>query len=145
MLAEKQVEQLKKLLLLKIGDPEKPNEYYINLSLDLATQKIENYCSIDSIPVGLYQVLTDMARDYYLYYQSILQAAKSTDPEPGNIMDVSLKAVTEVKMGDTQIKLNGSLLEDDQTKLQWTAHTINLDAILEPYKSDLVEYRRLVW
>lgn len=145
-MAEAQIEQLKQLLLLKIGNPKQIEENYIDLCLDLAVQKVKNYCSLDEIPAGLNQTVTDIARDYYWYYESVrLNSQSGQTSTADNIMDVDLRAVTEVKMGDTQIKLNGAALDSELNKLQWSAHSVNLDTILDPYKSDLVEYRRLVW
>lgn len=145
MLTDKQREQLNKLLLLKLGSPEKPSVAYQELALDQAVQLVENYCSIDEIPTGLYQTVSDIARDYYQYYQAVYTSAH---PKSSNtvdsIMQIDLKAVSEVKMGDTQIKLDGALLTDNSTIAQ-QAHSINVDTILETYKENLNEYRRLIW
>ncbi len=146
MLADNRKNQLKTQLLLKLGNPTQVDDLYIDLALDQAAQKIKNYCSIDDIPSGLNQTLTSIARDYYLYYQAVVTANQTpSKPGIGSINSVDLRAVTEVKMGDTQIKLDGKMMSSNAWEIQQNAHSIDLDHILDPYKSDLVEYRRLVW
>lgn len=100
-----------------------------------AIQKVEthikNYCNVESVPVGLFNVTTDKVCGEFL--QSMLSTGQL------NIAELDLnEAVKSIQEGDTTVQFaNG---DSDTDKIQQL-----INGLINGSEGDLVCYRKIKW
>lgn len=108
----------------------------IQLAVDEVEEVIKNYCSIDEVPEGLKYTWANMSVDLVRYqYESNI----STDDV---LAGIDASDVSNLKIGDTQIALQGNNSERGKTL---KSHRPNLDQIVMNNKAQLNRFRRMVW
>lgn len=138
---------VKKVVVVKLGNPKEINQDLLDICCNEAIQKIRNYCSIDEIPMGLFYTLTNIVRDLYLFYNSSYLANEEGSGSDQPSGTISIDDISSIKMGDTTIQLQDGatittpLLKRDFSEL----HNYNIDSIFQTYSDELNEYRRMVW
>lgn len=116
------------------------NEAITELDIQLAISEVEevikNYCSIDIIPDALKFTWANMAVDLIRYqYESNISADDV-------LAGIDVSDVSNLKIGDTQIALQGNNSERGKTL---KSHRPNLDQIVMNNKEQLNRFRRMVW
>lgn len=111
----------------------------IVFGVDEVEQYIKNYCNISSVPFALRYVMANMVVDLlnYQYYKLHPETADTTNPS-----SLSLGDISDIKVGDTQVKL-GSWGSTDERSTALKAHTPQLDEVLFNYNAQLNQFRRL--
>lgn len=135
---------LKKVIIVKLGNPEEVDEELLKISYDEAVQTIKNYCSIENIPLGLFHTLTNICRDLYLFYSSFSDKSEEGSGETSS--SISIEDVSSIKMGDTTISLREGAEDSSPLKRDYSnMHNYDIDKLTETYADSLNEYRRMVW
>ena len=111
-------------------------ELDIQLAIDEVQMVIKNYCSIDEVPEGLKYTWANMAADLVLYQYA---SNNSSDDVLG---DIDVGDISNLKIGDTQIALQGN--NSERGKIL-KSHRPNLDQIVMNNKEQLNRFRRMVW
>lgn len=116
------------------------NEAITELDIQLAVNEVEevikNYCNIDTIPDALKFTWANMAVDLVRYqYESNIGADDV-------LAGIDASDVSNLKIGDTQIALQGNNSERSKTL---KSHRPNLDQIVMNNKQQLNRFRRMVW
>lgn len=105
------------------------------------TYAIMNYINRPYVPCGLKYVVTSIMIDALHYYEQL--AVDTTDPDYEPEIDAG--AVTEVKVGDTNVKLGATTATGSDTTTArgraLNSHIPNLDSFLFDYFSQLNQYR----
>lgn len=108
----------------------------IQLAVDEVEEVIKNYCSIDEVPEGLKYTWANMSVDLVRYqYESSISADDV-------LAGIDASDVSNLKIGDTQIALQGNNSERSKTL---KSHRPNLDQIVMNNKQQLNRFRRMVW
>lgn len=108
----------------------------IQLAVDEVEEVIKNYCSIDEVPEGLKYTWANMSVDLVRYqYESNISADDV-------LAGIDASDVSNLKIGDTQIALQGNNSERGKTL---KSHRPNLDQIVMNNKQQLNRFRRMVW
>lgn len=111
-------------------------ELDIQLAISEVEEVIKNYCSIDTIPDALKFTWANMSVDLVRYqYQSNISADDV-------LAGIDASDVSNLKIGDTQIALQGNNSERGKTL---KSHRPNLDQIVMNNKEQLNRFRRMVW
>lgn len=116
------------------------NEAITELDIQLAINEVEevikNYCNIDTIPDALKFTWANMSVDLVRYqYESNISADDV-------LAGIDASDVSNLKIGDTQIALQGNNSERGKTL---KSHRPNLDQIVMNNKQQLNRFRRMVW
>ena len=116
------------------------NEAITELDIQLAVNEVEevikNYCNIDTIPDALKFTWANMSVDLVRYqYESNISADDV-------LAGIDASDVSNLKIGDTQIALQGNNSERGKTL---KSHRPNLDQIVMNNKQQLNRFRRMVW
>ena len=116
------------------------NEVITELDIQLAVNEVEevikNYCNIDTIPDALKFTWANMSVDLVRYqYESNISADDV-------LAGIDASDVSNLKIGDTQIALQGNNSERGKTL---KSHRPNLDQIVMNNKQQLNRFRRMVW
>lgn len=111
-------------------------ELDIQLAIDEVQMVIKNYCSIDEVPEGLKYTWANMAADLVLYQYA------SNNSSDDVLSDIDVGDVSNLKIGDTQIALQGGSSDRSRTL---KSHRPNLDQIVMNNKEQLNRFRRMVW
>ena len=116
------------------------NEAITELDIQLAINEVEevikNYCNIDTIPEALKFTWANMSVDLVRYqYESNISADDV-------LAGIDASDVSNLKIGDTQIALQGNNSERGKTL---KSHRPNLDQIVMNNKEQLNRFRRMVW
>jgi hypothetical protein len=111
-------------------------ELDIQLAVDEVKEVIKNYCSIDDIPEALKYTWANMAVDLVRYQY------ESNNSSEDVLNDIDASDVSNIKIGDTQIALQGNNSERGKTL---KSHRPNLDQIVMNNKEQLNKFRRMVW
>ena len=111
-------------------------ELDIQLAIDEVQMVIKNYCSIDEVPEGLKYTWTNMAADLVLYQYA------SNNSSDDVLSDIDVGDISNLKIGDTQIALQGN--NSERGKIL-KSHRPNLDQIVMNNKEQLNRFRRMVW
>lgn len=111
-------------------------ELDIQLAIDEVQVVIKNYCSIDEVPEELKYTWANMAADLVLYQYA------SNNSSDDVLSDIDVGDVSNLKIGDTQIALQGN--NSEQGKIL-KSHQHNLDQIVMNNKEQLNRFRRMVW
>ena len=116
------------------------NEAITELDIQLAINEVEevikNYCNIDTIPEALKFTWANMSVDLVRYqYESNISADDV-------LAGIDASDVSNLKIGDTQIALQGNNSERGKTL---KSHRPNLDQIVMNNKQQLNRFRRMVW
>ena len=128
------------MTILEIVQAKIKNEAITELDIQLAIGEVEevikNYCSIDEVPDALKYTWANMAVDLVKYqYESTVSG--------GNVLDFAdASDVSNIKIGDTQIALQGGSSDRSRTL---KSHRPNLDQIVMNNKEQLNRFRRMVW
>lgn len=138
---------VKKVVIVKLGNPKEISQDILDICCDEAIQKIRNYCSIDEIPMGLFYTLTNIVRDLYLFYNSSYLANEEGSGSDQPSGTISIDDISSIKMGDTTIQLqNGATITTPLLKRDFSElHNYSVDSIFQTYSDELNEYRRMVW
>jgi hypothetical protein len=128
------------MTILEIVQAKIKNEAITELDIQLAISEVEevikNYCSIDIIPEALKFTWANMAVDLIRYqYESSISADDV-------LAGIDASDVSNLKIGDTQIALQGNNSERGKTL---KSHRPNLDQIVMNNKEQLNRFRRMVW
>ena len=119
----------------KIKD-EAITELDIQLAINEVEEVIKNYCNIDTIPDALKFTWANMSVDLVRYqYESNISADDV-------LAGIDTSDVSNLKIGDTQIALQGNNSERGKTL---KSHRPNLDQIVMNNKEQLNRFRRMVW
>ncbi len=119
----------------KIKD-EAITELDIQLAINEVEEVIKNYCNIDTIPEALKFTWANMSVDLVRYqYESNISADDV-------LAGIDASDVSNLKIGDTQIALQGNNSERGKTL---KSHRPNLDQIVMNNKEQLNRFRRMVW
>lgn len=139
-------EQVQQIVIVKLGNPKNLNQDLLNVCYDEALERVKNYCSIDRIPLGLIQTLSNIIRDLYLFYNSFY-VNEEQQGEGTSTGTISVESVDSVKMGDVTISLkDDAVTKKPANERDYSSqHNYNIDQIVETYSDMLNEYRRLVW
>ncbi len=128
------------MTILEIVQAKIKNEAITELDIQLAIGEVEevikNYCSIDEVPDALKYTWANMAVDLVRYqYESNISADDV-------LAGIDASDVSNLKIGDTQIALQGNNSERGKTL---KSHRPNLDQIVMNNKEQLNRFRRMVW
>ena len=106
------------------------------LAVGEVEQVIKNYCNIDEVPEALNYTWANMVVDLIKYnYES--------NNSGGDVLDsVDASDVSNIKIGDTQIALQGGSSDRSRTL---KSHRPNLDQIVMNNREQLNRFRRMVW
>ena len=119
----------------KIKD-EAITELDIQLAINEVEEVIKNYCNIDTLPEALKFTWANMSVDLVRYqYESNISADDV-------LAGIDASDVSNLKIGDTQIALQGNNSERGKTL---KSHRPNLDQIVMNNKEQLNRFRRMVW
>ena len=111
----------------------------IQLAVDETAQSIRTYCNIDVdclLPVELNFTHANMTVDLLKY----TYASNSTDAEA----EVDAAEVSSIKIGDTQIQLNGASSTNARAAAL-RSHAARLDDVTMNYREQLNKFKRMVW
>jgi hypothetical protein len=128
------------MTILEIVKAKIKNEAITELDIQLAISEVEevikNYCNIDTIPEALKFTWANMSVDLVRYqYESNISADDV-------LAGIDASDVSNLKIGDTQIALQGNNSERGKTL---KSHRPNLDRIVMNNKEQLNRFRRMVW
>ena len=135
------VQTVKVIVRQKLNDITTIDEPLLDMTLEEIQFVIQDYCSIDTIPVGLKYVWANMVEDLYRYYVAISNQAQGGE---GTDTQIDMGDVTQLKLGDTTITVDASK-NNSLDKKALKGHNANLDSITRNYKQQLNKYRRMVW
>ena len=110
----------------------------MEMAIEEIKQVILQYCNIDDMPEGLTFTWANMSADLARYQYELTIEVDS------NLNGVDTADVSSIKIGDTQINLQGGSSSNKRNKIL-KSHTPNLDQIVLNYKDQLNRYRRVVW
>jgi len=111
-------------------------ELDIQLAINEVEEVIKNYCNIDIIPDALKFTWANMSVDLVRYqYESNISADDV-------LVGIDASDISNLKIGDTQIALQGNNSERSKTL---KSHRPNLDQIVMNNKEQLNKFRRMVW
>ena len=119
----------------KIKD-EAITELDIQLAVSEVEEVIKNYCNIDTIPEALKFTWANMSVDLVRYQHESNISADDV------LAGIDASDVSNLKIGDTQIALQGNNSERGKTL---KSHRPNLDQIVMNNKQQLNRFRRMVW
>ena len=119
----------------KIKDPA-ITELDIQLAINEVEEVIKNYCNIDTIPEALKFTWANMSVDLVRYQHESNISADDV------LVGIDASDVSNLKIGDTQIALQGNNSERGKTL---KSHRPNLDQIVMNNKQQLNRFRRMVW
>lgn len=111
----------------------------IQLAVDETAQSIRTYCNIDvsiPLPVELNFTHANMAVDLLKH----TYAVNSTDVDA----EVDAAEVSSIKIGDTQIQLNGASTTNARAAAL-RSHKATLDDVVMNYQDQLNKFKRMVW
>lgn len=111
----------------------------IQLAVDETAQSIRTYCNIDvsiPLPVELNFTHANMAVDLLKH----TYAVNSTDLDA----EVDAAEVSSIKIGDTQIQLNGASTTNARAAAL-RSHKATLDDVVMNYREQLNKFKRMVW
>lgn len=128
------------MIILEIVRAKIKNEAITELDIQLAINEVEevikNYCNIDQVPEALKYTWANMTVDLVRYqYESNISADDV-------LAGIDASDVSNLKIGDTQIALQGNNSERGKTL---KSHRPNLDQIVMNNKQQLNKFRRMVW
>ena len=128
------------MTILEIVQAKIKNEAITELDIQLAVMEVEevikNYCNIDQVPEALKYTWANMSVDLVRYqYESNISADDV-------LAGIDASDVSNLKIGDTQIALQGNNSERGKTL---KSHRPNLDQIVMNNKQQLNRFRRMVW
>jgi hypothetical protein len=128
------------MTILEIVQAKIKNEAITELDIQLAISEVEevikNYCSIDTIPDALKFTWANMSVDLVRYQHESNISADDV------LAGIDASDVSNLKIGDTQIALQGNNSERGKTL---KSHRPNLDQIVMNNKEQLNRFRRMVW
>ncbi len=110
----------------------------VTLSILETEQAILSYCNINEMPESLVFTWANMSIDLIKY-----QVESTTAPQ-GGVDNIDMIDVSTLKIGDTQIGLQGGSGSSTRAKAL-SSHRPNLDSLVMNYKDQLAKYRRMVW
>ena len=128
--------KLKQIISNKIS--ENINSLDIEMGIEEVEQYILNYCMISDVPFALRFVMANMVVDL-LNYQFYKKDSSSNNNDGGVI---GIGDITDIKVGDTQVKLGSSNVADNRT-IALKSHVPNLDEVLFNYNEQLNQFRRI--
>lgn len=114
----------------------------ISLGIEEVDQYILNYCNIFETPYALRFVMANMVVDLLNYQFFKKNPNGSTDGESGNGEILGIADVSNIQVGDTQIKLGSWSVTDSRTQAL-KSHIADLDEVLFNYNAQLNQFRRI--
>lgn len=110
----------------------------IEFAIEEVEQYILNYCTISDVPRSLRFVIANMVIDLlsYQYYKK-----NQDDESPDDSGFIGTGNISNLQVGDTQVKLGNWDLTDSRTSAL-KSHIANLDEILFDYNKQLNQFRR---
>ena len=114
----------------------------ISLGIEEVDQYILNYCNISKVPFELRFVMANMVVDLLNYQFYKKNPSGSSDGEGGADGVIGIADVSNIQVGDTQIKLGSWSVTDSRTQAL-KSHVANLDEVLFNYNAQLNQFRRI--
>ncbi len=108
----------------------------IRIAIDEIEDVIKNYCNIKEVPEALKYTWANMTVDL-VRYQYTMDMGEDNDLD-----DINLSDISNLKIGDTQISLQGN--NSIKSRIL-KGHYPNLDNIVLNYRNQLNKFRRMVW
>lgn len=130
---------LKQIISNKLS--ETINDIDIEMSIEEVEQYVLNYCMISSVPYALRFVMANMVVDL-LNYQYYKKTKSDTPSGSGDTGVVGIGNISNIKIGDTEVKLGSWNIADNRT-MALKSHTPNLDVVLFNYNEQLNRFRRI--
>lgn len=114
----------------------------ISLGIEEVNQYILNYCNISETPFALRFVMANMVVDLlnYQFFKKYSNGSTDGDGENGGILGIA--DISNIQVGDTQIKLGSWSVTDSRTQAL-KSHVANLDEVLFNYNAQLNQFRRI--
>lgn len=108
-------------------------------------QVIKNYCNVEIVPEELYYTWANMAIDLVSYANQV-NACTKVSPGSGTGQDsIDSADVSALKIGDTQVTLEGGSSSTNVRAKALSSHKPLLDDIVMNYRGQLNQFRKLVW
>lgn len=114
----------------------------ISLGVEEVDQYILNYCNISTTPFALRFVMANMVVDLLNYQFFKKNPNGSTDGADENGGVLGIADISNIQVGDTQIKLGSWSVTDSRTQAL-KSHVANLDEVLFNYNAQLNQFRRI--
>ena len=116
----------------------------IDIGIDEVEQYILNYCCISDVPHALRFVMANMVVDLlnYQFYKKNPEGSNGDGTENNGVIGIA--DISNIQVGDTQIKLGSWSVTDSRTQAL-KSHVANLDEVLFNYNAQLNQFRRLYW
>lgn len=131
------------ILAMRKDISEVPNEL-VRTFYEEAAQSIMNYCNINFVPCELKFTVVSILIDVMDYYINLLKR-DSDNPED---LEIDASAVSEVKIGDTQIKLGAATSTGTDTVTSagraLNSHIPSLDSFVMNYTLQLNPFRSAI-
>lgn len=126
------ISQKLEMFKIELTDPQ------VQMMLGEVDQSILNYCQIEEMPAELLYVRANLVIDYARHLEQVKPA------EEGAVIDESKLAgrLTSISVGD--VSYNFAQKTSDKGDLS-NAHIVDLDGLLFDYRSQLNNFRRVVW
>lgn len=114
----------------------------IHLGMEEVEQYILNYCNISDVPRALRFVMANMVVDLlnYQFYKKNPNGSDSGGSDNGGVIGIA--DVSNIQIGDTQVKLGSWSVTDSRTQAL-KSHVANLDEVLFNYNAQLNQFRRI--
>lgn len=114
----------------------------IHIGIEEVEQYILNYCYISTVPYALRFVMANMVVDL-LNYQFYKKNPEGSDGNGNGASGViGIADISNIQVGDTQIKLGSWSVTDSRTQAL-KSHVANLDEVLFNYNAQLNQFRRI--
>lgn len=114
----------------------------ISLGIEEVAQYILNYCCISDVPYALRFVMANMVVDLLNYQFYKKNPEGSNGDGIGNSGVIGIADISNIQVGDTQIKLGSWSVTDSRTQAL-KSHVANLDEVLFNYNAQLNQFRRI--
>lgn len=114
----------------------------IHLGIEEVEQYILNYCCISDVPYALRFVMANMVVDLlnYQFHKKATDNPSSGEGGSGGVIGIA--DISNIQIGDTQIKLGSWSVTDSRTQAL-KSHVANLDEVLFNYNAQLNQFRRI--
>lgn len=134
--------KLEVLKIVKNKLSESISDEDISLGMEEVDQYILNYCNISATPFALRFVMANMVVDLlnYQFFKKNPNGSTDGDGENGGILGIA--DISNIQVGDTQIKLGSWSVTDSRTQAL-KSHVADLDEVLFNYNAQLNQFRRI--
>lgn len=132
------------IILAQRIDTSKLRNDFIRTCYEEICQSIQNYINRPYVPCELRYIVCQLLVDLMNYYEELMVDTTDPDYEP----PINYDNVSDIKVGDTQVKLGGSTSTGVDTTSDrgraLNSHIPNLDSMVFNYAAQLNKYRSLI-